>query len=64
MKKLSNVTLTPLQATRFLKIFIRLKNTYEIHVEGDESKDEIKTMEEAEKVKDLLMKKILKLECF
>ena len=46
MKKLSNVTLTPLQATRFLKIFIRLKNTYEIHVEGDESKDEIKTMEE------------------
>ena len=64
MKKLSNVTLTPLQATRFLKIFIRLKNTYEIHVEGDESKDEIKPMEEAEKVKDLLMKKILKLECF
>ena len=52
MKKLSNVTLTPLQATRFLKIFIRLKNTYEIHVEGDESKDEIKPMEEAEKVKD------------
>tara|TARA_Y100000401_G_scaffold116392_1_gene122017 strand:+ start:265 stop:456 length:192 start_codon:yes stop_codon:yes gene_type:complete len=61
MKKIDSIQLTELQTKRTIRIVNSLLLYYQLHVEGSETKEELKVIEQSYNLRSLLKKKLDKI---